>query len=245
MFLSSTAHGQTGTVSFSQSPYTVNTSQSNATITVNFTGTTDDTVTVDFATADGTATDTVNYVGVNTQLEFLPGALTTNVLISILGGGAPQSTQTVILALSSPTGSAVLGNPSNAVLQIINTQVQQVEFLTPSFTADDTDTEATVTLVRTGGTNGAVTVNFNTGDGSARAGVNYSNTTETVTFADGVTNNTVTIPLIPPSGPTTNQTVNLALSSPTGGASLGSPSRAVLAIQATGPPGDPTERGQL
>jgi len=251
IFLSCTARAQTGTVAFSQSLYTVDVNQSNATIAIIFSGSTDDTATVDFDTSDVTATDGVNYVGTmgtNVTLDFTPsvvtnsGIITTNTVttntfvIAILGGGAPQSTQTVNLALSNPTGEAVVGSPSSAVLQIINTEVQDVQFSQSTYTADDTDSEAVVTLVRTGGTNGVVTVNFNTKDGSAKAGVNYSNTTETVTFDDGVTTTNVVIPLIPPSGLTTNQTVKLVLSTPTGGAALGSPSQAVLTIQATGPP---------
>ncbi len=189
-----------------------------------------------------------NYVGVSTILGFTPtvvtnfGIITTNnittntVSITILGGGAPQSTQTVNLALSNPSGESVLGSPSTAVLQIINTEVQQVAFSQSAYTVDDTDTEAVVTLIRTGGTNGTITVNFNTSDGSAMAGVNYTATSETVTDADGVVTNTVAIPLLPPSGLTTNQTVKLTLSSPTGGAALGSPSQAILTIRATGPP---------
>ncbi|MGD0060831.1 MAG: Calx-beta domain-containing protein [Verrucomicrobiia bacterium] len=246
--VSSTARAQTGTVAFSQSLYTVDSDQSNATITVIFSGSTDDTATVEFDTSDGTATDGVNYAGVSTIVGFTPsvvtnsGIITTNtvttntVVITILGGGASQSTQTVNLALSNPTGEAVLGSPSTALLQIINTEEQQVAFSQSAYTADDTDTEAIVTVVLTGGTNGTITVNFNTSDGSAQAGVNYTATTGTVTFADGVLTNTVAIPLLPPSGLTTNQTVKLALSAPTGGASLGNPSRAVLTLRATGPP---------
>ena len=64
--VSSTARAQTGTVAFSQSLYTVDSDQSNATITVIFTGSTDDTATVEFDTSDGTATDGVNYAGVST-----------------------------------------------------------------------------------------------------------------------------------------------------------------------------------
>ncbi len=248
--VSSTARAQTGTVAFSQSLYTVDSDQSNATIAVIFTGSTDDTATVEFDTSDGTATDGVNYAGVSTIVGFTPsvvtnsGIITTNtvttntVVITILGGGASQSTQAVNLALSNPSGPAVLGSLSNAVLEIINTntEVQQVAFSQSAYTVDDTDTEAIVTVVLTGGTNGTITVNFNTSDGSAQAGVNYTATTGTVTFADGVLTNTVAIPLLPPSGLTTNQTVKLALSAPTGGASLGNPSRAVLTLRATGPP---------
>jgi hypothetical protein len=248
VFFSGNARAQTGTVAFGQSLYTVDSDQSNATITVIFTGSTDDTAGVEFDTSDGTATDGVNYVGVSQILDFTPstvtnfGIITTNtvttntVVISILGGGAPQSTQTVNLALSNPFGEEVLGSPSTAVLEIINTEVQQLAFSQSAYTADDTDTEAVVTLVRTGGTNGTITVNFNTSNGSAQAGVNYTTTTGTVTFADGVLTNTVAIPLLPPSGLITNQTVKLALSNPTGGATLGSPSQAVLTLLATGPP---------
>jgi hypothetical protein len=247
-FLSGAARAQTGTMAFVQSVYTVDSDQSNATITIVFAGSTDSTASVEFDTSDGTATDGVNYVGVSQIVDFTPSTvtnfgiitannITTNtVVITILGGGAPQSTQTVNLALSSPSGEAVIGSPSNAVLQIINTEVQQVAFSQSAYTVDDTDTEAVITLVRTGGTNGTITVNFNTSDGSAKAGVNYTATSVTVTDADGVVSNTVAIPLIPPTALTTNQTVKLALSIPTGGAALGSPSQAVLTLRATGPP---------
>lgn len=235
-------------MAFVQSVYTVDSDQSNATIAIVFSGSTDSTASVEFDTSDGTATDGVNYVGVSQIVDFTPsamtnfGIITTNnittntVVITILGGGAPQSTQTVNLALSNPSGEAVLSSPSTAVLEIINTEVQQVAFSQSAYSVDDTDTEAVITLIRTGGTNGAITVNFNTSDGSAMAGVNYTATSVTVTDADGVVTNTVAIPLIPPTGLTTNQTVKLTLSSPTGGAALGSPSQAILTLRATGPP---------
>ena len=237
--ISSAVRGQTGTVNFSQSLYTVTTDESNATITVVFTGSTDGVAYVDFSTSDGTATDGVNYVGTmgsNVTLAFQTNVLTNTFVIGILGGGAPQSTQTVYLALSDASGTAALGTPSNAVLEIINTEVEQVAFEQSTYTIDDTDTEAVVTLLRTGGTNGTISVNFNTQDGSAKAGVDYTAVSTNVVFDDGVDTAAVAVPLLSPSGLKTNQTVKLILSSPTGGASLGSPSRATLTIQATGPP---------
>ncbi|HVM59954.1 MAG TPA: Calx-beta domain-containing protein [Verrucomicrobiae bacterium] len=254
-FLPAAARAQTGTVAFSQTTYTVTTAQSNATINIVFTGSTDDTAFIDFSTSDGTAADGVNYVGTmgtNFTLSFQPniltdevgvvtaGPVTNTILIGILGGGAPQSTQTVSLALANPDGPITIGNQGTATLQIINTNVavEQVQFAQSTYTADDTDTVATITMVRIGDTNESVTVNFNTQDGSAQAGVDYSNTTETVTFSSGTVSNTVAIPLIapPPNALKTNQTVKLVLSNPTGGAALGSPSRAILTIRATGPP---------
>jgi hypothetical protein len=122
------------------------------------------------------------------------------------------------------------------VLTIINDEIEQVRFDQSTYSVDDTDTTAVVTLIRTGATNGTVSVDFSTSDGSAKAGINYTATSETVTFSEGVLTNTVSIPILPPSGLNTNQTVRLTLTNPTAGASLGTPNGAVLTIVATGPP---------
>ena len=59
----------------------------------------------------------------------------------------------------------------------------------------------------------------------------YTAVTQTVNFANGDTaNKTVNIPIINDTAAEANETVNLTLSNPTGGATLGSPSTAVLTI---------------
>ena len=236
-FSLSPASAQTGTVAFSQSAYTANSSQTNAPITVIFSGSTDTTAFVNFSTSDGTATATVNYVATSNTLSFAVGANPTDTVnVAILGTSLGQSTQTVNLTLSNPTGSAVLGSPSTAVLTIINTNLQQIQFLQANYSVDDTESNAVITIVRTGGTNGTVAVVFSTSDGSAKAGVDYTATNSTVSFGDGVTNKTITIPILPPGSLETNQTVKLTLTNPTGGVALGNPVKAVLTIVATGPP---------
>jgi hypothetical protein len=231
----SAAQAQTGNVAFSQSVYTALVSQTNAVITVNFSGSADP-ATVDYMTSDGSAVGGVDYVPVSNTLFFAAGSLTATFNITLLNNPAAAPTQTVNLALLNPAGSALAGSPSNAVLEIINNLVQELQFSQTSYSVDDTDTVATITIVRVGATNGAVAVNFSTSDGSARAGVDYTMTTGTVEFADGVLSNTVTIPILPPpSLLETNQTVNLTLTIPAGGATLGNPTHAQLTIVATGP----------
>ena len=122
------AQAQTGTVAFSQSAYSVDVNQSNVAIDVGFTGSTDGVATVDFATSDGTGTAGVDYVATNGTLTFATNVLIATFTVSILDNGMPQSTQTVNLALSNPTGFAVLSSLSNAVLTIINTSVEQMQF---------------------------------------------------------------------------------------------------------------------
>jgi len=245
IFSPDVAWSQTGTVVLGQSTFQASVSQSNVTIDIVFSGSTNATATVDFSTGGGSAIAGVDYVAVsNTQVFVAENptntlvAITNLLSITLLNNGVAGSTQTVTLALSNPTGPVVLGSPSAATLTIINDEVEALQFAQSSYSVDDTDSVAIITLVRVGATNGAVSVDFATSNGSARAGVDYTMTTGTVDFADGVLTNTITIPIInPPLGALeTNQTVNLTLSNPTGGASLGSPIHAQLIIVATGPP---------
>jgi len=241
------ARAQTGTMVLDQSAYQAVVSQSNITIGIIFSGSTDATATVDFSTSGGTAVPGLDYVAVSNTLVFAAQVptnglgtatnATQTVSIQLLNNGVAGSTQTVELALSNPTGSAVLGSPSSAVLTIINDELEELQFA-PPFSVDDTDTVATITVVRVGATNGTVTVDYKTSDESALAGVDYTTTTGTVTLTDGVISNTFTIPIIsPPLGALeTNKTLKLTLTNPTGGASLGNPSTAQLTIVATGPP---------
>ena len=90
-------------------------------------------------------------------------------------------------------------------------------------------------MTRTGGSSGAVSVSFATSNDTAIASVDYtavSPNPTVISFADGQTANTVNIPILNDTTAEAIETVNLTLSnpSPTGVATLGTPSTAVLTI---------------
>src|SRR5579862_9417316 len=70
IFPETTNAQMTGVVSFTSTSYQALTSQSNASIGIVFTGTTDTVATVDFVTADGTAQAGVAYVAVSNTFSF-------------------------------------------------------------------------------------------------------------------------------------------------------------------------------
>jgi CSLREA domain-containing protein len=90
-----------------------------------------------------------------------------------------------------------------------------------------------ITVQRTGGSSGAVSVDYAVTDGTANAGSDYSVTsaTGTLNWADADSaDKTITITV---NGDTTyepNETVNITLSNPTGGAAINSPNPATLTI---------------
>ena len=106
-----------------------------------------------------------------------------------------------------------------------------LQFSAATYSVAENGGNATITITRTGGSAGAVGVSFATSNGTATAPSDYTAVTQTVSFANGDTaNKTVSIPIVNDTSVEPNETVNLALSSPTGGATLGSPSTAVLTI---------------
>src|ERR1017187_3523529 len=139
---------QTGTVFFSQSSYVVNIDQSNTTITVDFSGSTDTVASVNFATSDGTATAGVNYVATTGTVTFATNVLSAAFNVSILGNVPLQSTQTVNLALSNPTGFTTLGTQPTAPLLIINTNAQELAFSQTTYSVNGDQSDAVITVVR-------------------------------------------------------------------------------------------------
>jgi len=96
---------------------------------------------------------------------------------------------------------------------------------------------ALVHVERTGNLNAIVAVSYATSNGTAVAGQDYSAASGTLTFEVGQTDKTFSITILPnPSQAATSVTVNLALSQPTGGSTLGSPSTAILTINNNLPP---------
>ena len=90
---------------------------------------------------------------------------------------------------------------------------------------------ATITATRTGGSDGAVGVDYATADGTALAGSDYSAASGTLSWADGDSaDKTFTVSITDDAVVESDETVNIAITNTTGGATLGAPNTAVLTI---------------
>ena len=88
-----------------------------------------------------------------------------------------------------------------------------------------------VQVQRSGGSDGAVSVQYSTADGSAQAGSDYQAASGMLDWADGdQANKSFSVIVIDDSLDEASETLSVMLSNPTGGASLGSPSTATLTI---------------
>ena len=222
-----------GTLAFSSASTSIGEAATSATITVTRTGGADNQVTVQFSTANGSASAGTDYTGTSGTLTFAAAVTSQTFIVPILDDGAADNTnQTVNLSLSTPGGGATLASPSSATLTIQEASFGTLAFSTASSSIAEAATTATITVTRTGGADNQVTVQYATSDGSASAGTDYTSTSGTLTLTAGQTSNTFIVPILDDgAGDSTDQTVNLSLSTPGGGASLASPSAATLTIQ--------------
>jgi hypothetical protein len=129
-------------------------------------------------------------------------------------------------------------NPGNAYhphLRICTGKTPQpkpgvLQFSLASHSVNEGGTSVDITVTRTSGSDGAVSVDYTTSDGTANAGNDYTSTSDTLKWGNGDTvDKTFKVEIIDDGDVESNETVNLSLSNATG-ATIGSPSKAVLTI---------------
>jgi uncharacterized delta-60 repeat protein len=204
-----------------------------ATININRVGGLQATATVGFATTtNGTAVIGTDYNPTNYTVVFNPGDVSKTVNVPVLNNPLPQGDRTVTMLISNIL-NATIGSPSNAVLTIKDSTFSpgQLEFATTNFFANEGDGTASVTVLRTGGSSGSVSAFYYTTANTAVPGLNYISVSNTVTFSDGQTNRTFTVPLIDNSLAQGILTFNVSLiTNLNSGTTLGFPSDAQVFI---------------
>ncbi|HYG25023.1 MAG TPA: Calx-beta domain-containing protein [Verrucomicrobiae bacterium] len=190
------------------------------------------TASVAFATTTGgTAVAGVDYIPTNTIVTFLPGETVKSVRVPVIDNGLPQGNKTVAIALSNPSGS-FLQEPSTAILTIVDTVIAPgtISFASPTYSASEGDSSVLVTAIRTGGTSGNVSVSYTTVASNGVSGVNYVHSSGLLSFNDGQSSRSFTVPLVDNSAVQGTVRFSIVLSAPTGGASLGVPSTTVVSV---------------
>ena len=109
-----------------------------------------------------------------------------------------------------------------------------LQFAASHHQVDETAGAVTLTLTRSGGFDGTVSVQFATADGLATAPVNYAATNGTVTWADGeAAPKFIQIPIVDDQVYRGNQSFTVLLSNPAGGATVGAVGVATVTILET------------
>ncbi len=208
-----------------------------ATVVVQRVGGDDGAVGVHYATSGGSASAGSDYTARSGNLSWAdnddsPKSFT----VPTADDAVVEPNETVVLSLSAPTGGASLGSPSSATLTLHDNDSGggspgTLSFAAAEVSAAEDSGAANLQVRRTGGSQGAVSATVASDDGSATGGEDYTPVSTVVHFAAGdAAAKNVAVPLLDDNELEGDETINLALSAPTGGATLGSPSAATVRV---------------
>jgi outer membrane protein assembly factor BamB len=130
---------------------------------------------------------------------------------------------------SSGNGNTLTGQ-NGAMAGVFGATAPTLQLSTDSYSVDEGNGSATITVTRAGDPVPVVGVNHTTSDGTATAGLDYTDSDGTLSFACGDMAETFNVPVTADAEVESDETVTLGLDTPTGGASLGTPSAATLTI---------------
>ncbi len=177
-------------------------------------------VSIDYATTNGTATAGQDYTSASGTITFAAGAtnLTQTIAVPILGDTTDEPNETFTITLSNPVNARLLVDTArctilddDAPLPVIAWEQNQAQV------TEGTETiRLAVKIINNSIPDSAVSVNYATQDGTARAGQDYTATTDTITFAAGATNltQTISVPILDDATNEPLETFDLILSSP-------------------------------
>ena len=142
---------------------------------------------VDFATGGGTAVANVDYTPLSGTIHFAAGELSRTLTLPILRDTQFTGDRTFDLVLSNAVNLR-LDSPARATVTIRDAdQPGRLQFASPTMSVSETAGRVTVTVVRTDGLSGTISVAYATGTGSAAPNVDYVPTSGTLIFAPGET----------------------------------------------------------
>jgi hypothetical protein len=195
-----------------------NSGTNNLVFKVTLSTTSTQTINVNYATANNTATAGSDYIAKTGTLTFTPGQISQDIIISVNGDTAIEPDETFLINLSNPSNALITDNQGLGTITNDDGDNTSVTLaVSPSSVTEDGTQNLIYTFTRSGVTTNSLTVNYTLG-GTATLNTDYtrSGINNTVTFAANSATAKVTID---PTANTTvepDETVILTLASGTG-----------------------------
>lgn len=230
------AVGSPGTLAFSGAGYSGGEGGGAVTITVKRTDGSQGAVSVDYSTADGTAVAGSDFTATSGTLNWADGDSSDKTFqVAILDDAEVEGSETFTVSLASPSGGASLGSPATASVAVSSNDTPSssgsIRFTAASANVAENAGSVTLSLERTGGSSGAVSVNWATANGTATAGADFTAANGSVSFGDGETGpKSIQVTIADDTTEESSESFSVALSAPSGGAALGSPASATVTI---------------
>ena len=182
-----------------------------ATFNVTLTQASGKTVTVDYATADGTAEAPADYTSRSDPLSFSPGELSKTIMVPTIRDSIADNNETFTVTLSNPREATL--DDHTAIATIIDDDL-------PTLSIRDVDVtvveggKAEFTVMLSMESTDDIMVDYATSDGTATEGTDYTEASDTLTISAGDLEKTISVQTLPDTIEESDETFSLTLSSP-------------------------------
>ncbi len=169
----------------------------NAVFTVTLSPASGSLVTVDYATADGTATAGQDYTATSGTLVFNPGETSKTITVTVQGDQVDEgSAETFTVTLSNAQNATIYDGQGVGTITDDDTATLSVNDPAPVTEGDSGTRPVSFEVTLSTPSAFTVTVDYATSDNTATAGEDYITATGTLTFTPGMTRTTVTVQII-------------------------------------------------
>ena len=175
-------------------------SRVNVSVTLSASSTSD--VSVDYATADGTASAGSDYRATSGTLTIAAGNTSGTIAVDILGDNDQEPDETFALQLSNPSNATLGTNRADITITDDdspppNPGLPNVSIAGASVTEGNSGTQRVdVSVTLSASSTSDVSVDYTTADGTASAGSDYTATSGTLTIAAGNTSGTIGVDVL-------------------------------------------------
>ncbi|NOT84082.1 MAG: hypothetical protein HOP02_04710 [Methylococcaceae bacterium] len=221
-----------------------------AALTVNLSAPTTQPVTVAYQTNNGTALGNgVDYDNTLGILTFAPGEISKVINVPIVGDTLQELNENFSVALKNPSSNAILGTIANADVTITNDDITPIlgfkvtNVSVIEGTGNNPINQATLTVELSAPAAQAVTVDYHTAEGTAKGPTtvppilvvapppfDFQTSGGTLTFAPGVTIQTINIPINGDALIEPDETFSVNLTAPSSNVILGAANSAIVTI---------------
>ncbi|MEK7465232.1 MAG: Calx-beta domain-containing protein [Patescibacteria group bacterium] len=209
-----------------------NSGTSTMSFTVSLTDASAQTITVDYTTADGTATAGSDYTAATGTLTFSPGQTSKTVSITIFGDTIYEGNETFTVTLSNASPTSTPISTAIGTGTILNDEtISTIQFNGVNISNSETTTSYSIPLVLSPASGSTVTVSYAT-SGTAVPTTDYTLTTASpVSISAGATTSSINLTIVDDSLYSGDRTLALTLSSPSSNAQLGASTTFSYTIQ--------------
>jgi probable HAF family extracellular repeat protein len=163
-----------------------------ASLTVRLSAASSQPVTVAYSTANGTATAGTDYQPASGTVAFAAGQTSTTIVVAVNGDRAGEPNETLLVTLAQASGGAVIAD-GQGVVTIVDDEPRITLSDVSKNEGDSGTTPFVFTVSLSPAPDGAVSVNFATASGSAKAAEDYETRSGVLTFNAGETSRTLTV----------------------------------------------------